>query len=435
MLGKQRCLPGEGTFGTPKPLYICMGTLRSLAALLVGVLLLSACSGDDSPADTPTPDTAATPSPTATLTERDEPTAEPTPDIVAGRKHVYARGETVHVARGMLFLDAATGGGVVWEGASASPSGMYVFWQDPQGQAHVVHTVTEAELVIGRPGEFPSVVGFSPDDGQFAAWTEDAVTIYATRDGSEVVRFQLEPGTGGVGVRWSEQGWIAVIMTGVDRAALGVRAWRDGQQHFISPGGNGGVWVEWSPDGEWLAVSKTAEAESLVLHNLRTGDRIATGGHGTNPRWSASGKFLALQAPLAELGAWPLRVFRLDGAEILRVYGICASLGSRWQGDALFAPWTGTLVALDGTVTEDPDFEFGPAGRYSTFTAAGGVELIEDGQVLAELHVPSGATWLSSSEDIHTVTTDGRGMFVLPGAGKGFCGHEGKFGVELPPFD
>lgn len=355
------------------------------------------------------------------------------PTGTAGLKHVYARGETVTVERGTLFLDPATGGGVAWEGASASPSGMYVFWQDSQGQAHLVHSVTGDELVVGQPGDFPSIVAFSPEDTQFAAWTDDAVTIHATSDGSEAVRFKLEPGTGFVGVRWSRQGWIAVSMTGSDRSSLGVWAWRDGQRQFIPVAGQEGVWTEWSPNGEWLAISKTAEHATLTLHNLRTGEVIETAGSGGNPRWSESGQYLALQSPLAEVGDWPLRVFHVDGTEVLRVYGICASIGTPWEGDALFAPWTGTTVALDGEVTEDPYFEFAPPDRHSTFTPTG-VAFIEDGQTLAELNVPAGASFRSSSDDIHSLTSDGRAMFDIGVGGKGFCGHEGEFAVELPPF-
>ncbi len=410
-----------------------------ILVLAAMVALATACSDDEPAPVTPTataaPTDTPTITPTATATPKLEPTQRPTPVITPGRKHVYDRGETVTVERGILFLDPATGGGVVWEGAGVSPSGMYVFWQDAAGTAHLVHSATEEELVIGERGEFPSIIGFSPDDSQFAAWTEDAVTVYETSDGSEVVRFQLEPGTGGVGVRWSDHGWIAVNMTGVDRSALGVRAWREGQQYFISTGGSEGVWMEWSPDGEWLAISKTTEEGSLVLHNLRNGEVITTSGHGANPRWSPSGDFIALQGPLADVGPWPLRVFRNDGTEILRVYGICASLGSRWQGDELLALWTGTLVAMDGTVIEDPDFEFELTGRYSTFTETGGVELIEDGKVLAELEVDVPISWPSSIDDVHSLTSDGRGLFQAGVGGKGLCGHEGEFGVELPPFN
>lgn len=78
------------------------------------------------------------------------------------------------------------------------------------------------------------------------------------------------------------------------------------------------------------------------------------------------------------------------------------------------------------------------AGPLSTFLPHG-VALLDraGGEVIAELSLPDGVlvSWFSSSEGVHAVSADGRGMFQLGAGGKGWCENVGAFKVELAPFD
>jgi hypothetical protein len=152
-----------------------------------------------------------------------------------------------------------------------------------------------------------------------------------------------------------------------------------------------------------------------------------------NPRWSASGDFVSGQLLSGEV-----LVYRADGSVHMRLNGVCAFLGSPWIGEEIVTWGFGedARVAMDGTVRP-----YAPAanpGPVSTFLPRG-VALLDHfgGQVIAEVALPEGVgvSWYSSSEGIHSVTADGRGMFQLGVGGKGFCENVGAFEVELAPFD
>lgn len=402
-----------------------------LSGLVLAVFLFAACDGDDSPRGTPTPaesttaTEAATAAPTATRTPKVEPTQRPTPEVVAGRKHVYNRGDTVRVERGILFLDPVTGGGVVWEGVGVSRSGTYVWWMDDQGRGHVKNTLTDAETVVGEPGGQLGFDGFSPDDASFAVQTGTEVVVYRTSDGVEERRLELEPGTVGTNVGWSAQNALAVGMWDRDGESLGVAVHMNGEvQRFAA----GATFLEWSPGGRWLAA---AQGDELVLIDTATGRSVPAQGWGSNPRWSANGQWVAVQADDFST----VRVFDQQGLEVLRVSGMCAVLGTPWEGNELHSEFNDLLVAIDGSTR--PAEPYAPGPVTSGWADGGGVEMKSSGTVVAELKIAFHVlrSWPYGRDGIRSMTDDGRGVFVLGVGGRGFCEGVGDFSVELPPFD
>ena len=401
------------------------------AGLLAALFALGAACDDSDSNQTPTPDATATPSapatatPTPTRTPKVDPTQRPTPVIVAGRKHVYDRGDTVTVERGTLFLDPATGGGVVWEGASESPSGMYVYWQDGE-DAHLVNTLTDAEFVYADA----SIRGFGLDDTQIALWREETLTIHKTGEQAAIATFALEPATQHVEVAWSDQGYVAIGMTATDGSSLGIRVWRDGElTEYVGPTAR----LSWAPDGRFLAALSGAAGTQLAIIDNENGTVTLAGGPGSNPRWSENSEYVAYQEQ-----DQPYRVFVFDrlGTEKLRATGICSVLGSPWVGNELDVPFAELRLAVDGSTRPHPYPTPNPDSLRSGFTMQG-VEMTRGDTVLAELKIRADVlvSWPTNRDQIMSLTADGRGVFELGRGGRGFCEGVGEFSVETPPFE
>ena len=383
-------------------------------ASLTVALALGGCSGGE-PRPVPTP-SQATPEPVA-----DGPVHK-----------TYPRGATVDIDRGVLFLDARTGGGEAWEEVRPSPSGMFIAWNGADGKHPpvLIETDTYREIELDTGGQSGTVLDYSPDDSEVSVRVGDEVLIVSTSTGEVRLTFQLPPGTNFVRASWGPGDRVAITRAAQDGTSLGVAAWADGVlRDFPGVPAN---WAQWSPDGTRIAASGIHEGGWMAIIDFESGAVTRVEKPLYNPRWSASGDFVSGQLLSGEV-----LVYRGDGSVHMRLNGVCALLGSPWVGEEIVTWGFGedVRVAMDGTVT--PYAPAASPGLVSTFLPRG-VAMLDrpGGQVMAELALPEGVgvSWFSSSEGVHSVTGDGRGMFQLGVGGKGFCENVGAFSVEMAPF-
>ncbi|GMV85544.1 MAG: hypothetical protein AMXMBFR80_13990 [Dehalococcoidia bacterium] len=388
-------------------------------------LVLGECSGgEQGPGPTPG-ETAAPASATA------QPTPSPAPDEPVRR--TYQRGATVDAERGVLFLDGRTGGGEAWEAVRPSPSGMFVAWNGTGGKQPpmLIETDTYRRIELDTGGQPGTVLDYSPDDSEVSVRVGDEMLIVSTSTGAARLRFSLPPTTNFARATWGPGGRVAIARATRNGTSLGVAAWANGvMKEFPDAPAN---WAHWSPDGTRIAASGIHEGGWMAIIDFESGATTRVEQALSNPRWSASGEFLSGQLLSGEV-----LVYRADGSIHMRLNGVCALLGSPWIGDEIATRGFGedVRVAMDGTVR--PYAPAPPEGPVSTFLPHG-VALLDraGGEAIAELSLPDGVlvSWFSSSEGVHGVTADGRGMFQLGAGGKGWCENVGAFKVELAPFD
>lgn len=343
----------------------------------------------------------------------------------------YARGETVDVPRGTLFLDPKTGGGEAWADVGVSPLGTFAKWNGPNGDEPAVlyETLTRRRIELdtgGRPG---TILDFNADETEASVRVGDEFRIVSTDDGTVRVAFPIPGGATYVRAYWGPDGAVAMAATGLQgQTSLGVAVWwRATMKRFddVPPPG----WVAWSPDGTRFLTSSIADAGWTAIVDVESGNVTRIEERLYNPRWSASGEFWDGQLLSGEL-----LIFRADGTPHMRMNGVCALLGTPWLGDEI-ATWgwgQDVKVAMDGSTAPYTPAAF--SGPFANLPGDGRVELLDqwpDGEVVAELRPTAGATFFSSSEGISSVTRDGRAMFNLGGGGKGWCENVGMFSVEL----
>ena len=401
---------------------------RGLTAVLVASFCVAGCSGGSR-----SPSTEVTAAPTVEPTEAPETTAV-LPD--APVRKTYARGETVDIPRGILFLNPKTGGGEAWADVRSSPSGMYVAWNGADGKQQPVlfETDTYRQIPLDTGGAFGTVLDFAPDDSEVSVKVGDEFLIASTETGAVRLRFQLDPTAIYARASWGPNGAVAVTTAGRDNRSLGIQAWSNGALKTFP--GTPFNWAQWSPDGTTILSSQIDHGVLpgfTALIDFAAG-RVARLEHALyNPRWSESGAYFE-----GQLFSGELLIFRADGTPQMRMNGVCALLGTPWIGDEI-ATWgfgQDVRVAMDGSVT--PYTPAAHSGPSANLAGDGRVELLErwpNGRVLAELRPKSGASFFSSSEGVVSVTTDGRGMYSLGSGGKGFCENVGNFKVKLAPFE
>jgi len=399
----------------------------------IALLLLAAgCSGGDAP-----PDDGQSPAPSAT-TLTSEPTRAPAPSVtpVPDRPlhKTYARGETVDIERGVLFLDPETGGGEAWANVVASPSGMLVAWNGPDGSQPPVLFRTGGDEKVGldtggRPG---TVLGYNRDESEVAVRAPGELLIHSTLDGAVRVRFPLAPATQYANAHWGPEGRVAVTVSGRSGASLGIAAWADGEIRSFA--GAPDDWAQWSPDGRLILASQFDQGQGAftALIDVASGELTRLELELHNPRWSASGHYFAGQRPSGEL--W---VFRADGGLQMQLNGVCALTGTPWIGDEI-ATWgfgEDVLIAMDGSTR--PYVPESLSRRSAELRPDGSAALLDvfrGTNVLAELralpHVP-----ITFRIGAPGVTPDGRGILLLGGKATGLCEHVGLFAIDMPPFE
>ena len=389
------------------------------------VLLAAACSDGD---PRPAPDVA----PTATISASPDATVEV---VSQPRRKTYARGETVDIESGVLFLDPKTGGGEAWEGVRPSPSGKFVAWYgvDQRQPPVLIETATHREIQLQTAGKSGAVLDYSPDDSEVSLRVDNEMLIASTGTGQVRLRFPLDPATHFVRAAWGPAGAVAVGSMTRDGGALGFIIWRN--DAFLEfPDAPGANWGQFTRDGRRFATSRPGEGGWTAIIDLgsRTVRRIEVGLQ--NPRWSESGEFLSGQD--AEGRVW---IHRADGARHMRIDGACVLLGPVWFGNELPAWDSGenVLVAMDGS---SRPYVVGPPGTAVSTFEQDGVALWDrlDGNRLAQLKLPPegkiSISWPATGEGVHGTTADGRGMFLLGIGGRGWCEGARDFNVELPPF-
>lgn len=343
----------------------------------------------------------------------------------------YARGHTVDIPRGTLFLDPKTGGGEAWADAGVSPHGTFAKWSGPDGAEPPVlfDTITRRRIALdtgGRPG---TTLDFNRDETEASVRVGDELRIVSTGDGKARVILPIPPGAAYVRAYWGSDGAVAMAATGPQgQTSLGVTVWWRGSLNTFAnvPPPN---WIAWSPDGTRLLVSAIGDNGWTAILDVESGHVTRVDEALYNPRWSASGTYWE-----GQLFSGELLVFRADGMPHMRMNGVCALLGSPWIGDEIAAWGWGedVSVAMDGSTRPYTPAAF--AGPFANLAGDGRVELLEhwpDGTVLAELRPAAGATFITTGEGIMSITPDGRAMFNLGGAGKGWCENVGLFSVEL----
>jgi len=345
----------------------------------------------------------------------------------------YPRGATVDIDRGVLFLDARTGGGEAWEEVRPSPSGMLIAWNGDDGRQPplLFETDTYRKIAIDTGGAPGAVLDYSPDDSEASVRVGEEMLIVSTGTGTARLRFRLPPGTNYARATWGPGDRVAIARATQSGTSLGVAASANGVlKDFPGVPAN---WAQWSPDGTRVAASGIHEGGWMAIIDFESGAITRVERPLYNPRWSASGEFVSGQLLSGEV-----LVYRVDGSIHMRLNGVCAMLGSPWIGDEIVTWGFGedVRVAMDGGVRP-----YAPAanpGPVSTFLP-GGVALLDrsGGETVAEVALPEGVgvSWYSSSEGVHSVTADGRGMFQLGVGGKGWCENVGAFKVELAPFN
>ncbi|MFN8617559.1 MAG: hypothetical protein U0837_10710 [Dehalococcoidia bacterium] len=404
---------------------------RRILGCIWAALLFASCSGSSPEPVSTTP--AAGDATNAAATYTATATATVLPRGSGPVVKTYARGDTVDVLRGTLFLDPATGGGEAWADVGVSPQGTFAKWNGPDGTEPPVlfETITRRRIELdtgGRPG---TILDFNKDESETSIRVGDELRIASTNDGKVRVTLPIPQGATHVRAYWGVDGAVAMAATSPQgQTSLGVTVWwRRSLRTFadVPPPG----WIAWSPDGTRLLVSAIGDNGWTAIVDVANGQVTRIDEALYNPRWSASGAYWEGQLLSGEL-----LVFRADGTPHMRMNGVCAMLGSPWIGDEI-ATWgwgQDVSVAMDGSTRPYTPASF--AGPFAYLASDGRVELLDhwpDGAVLAELRPEPGATFILNSEGITSITRDGRAMFSLGGGGKGFCENVGMFSVELLP--
>ncbi|MEO8541894.1 MAG: hypothetical protein ABI577_19310 [bacterium] len=403
----------------------------SLFALAIAVAAAAgACSDGERTRPTPTYEPNATnAAPIYTVT--------PAPTVLAPASDpvikTYARGETVDVPRGTLFLDPKTGGGEAWADVAVSPLGLFAVWNGGDGKQPPVlfETLTRRRTELDTGGQFGDVLNFSPDETEVAVRVGAEVRIASTADGRVRVVLPVPVGTTSAQAFWATGGGVAVIAAGPQgHQSLGVVAWWRGQLKTYSSVLASG-WLDWSPDGDRFVAFTATEPPTTVVVDLRTDAVTRIDQPLYNPKWSASGGYFEGQLLSGEV-----LVFRADGTPHMRMNGVCALVGSPWLGDeiATFGFGQDVAVAMDGVVR---GYTAAPTNAHvTTFGPGNGVVLLDriGGLPLAELKVAE-SILVSGYLGFPWVTPDGRGKLQLGVGGRGACENVGAFKVELAPFD
>lgn len=137
----------------------------------------------------------------------------------------------------------------------------------------------------GRDEEITDLPIWSPDGSRigFSMFTAEGQEPYVMdEDGTEPVRLRGE----GVVLGWTPDG--SRIMLNADQRFVSVRPDGSGERLFVEePPELGRLVIDWSPDGEWIAMSSPASVEPSGRLYLMRGDgsEIFMIGIATEPSW------------------------------------------------------------------------------------------------------------------------------------------------------
>lgn len=379
-------------------------------------------------------DPRATASPAGTA-----PALGPLPDGVT--RHVLARDEGggMNPDYGVLFLDPATGGGELWELPGrpdrVSPSGRYIAWvAEGASELHILDTRTGTEVVLPGVLDVPS---FSPDEQRFVGLSvHGSAAIYATATGDLILQMAPpgNPAPGWVVAEWSPDG----------RGVVG--ATKD--HSFVVWAGNVGdvpfplIGMQWSHASDRVVL---AGDDQTIVFDPSTGARLDLGvPGGSNPRWSADDRWIALDRGIRRTGSG-LFVFNADtGEEVLRVSGQNVCVGDYWDDTGAqvfgqFEPPMAVQVPSGELVPSTEWPRFGPREFSLDWGDDNqpGPTLLKDGQVVARVNVHADSVPFSS-DDFAVFTTDSRAVWYIGVYGTDLCGEDPRFRepfeVLLPPF-
>jgi DNA-binding CsgD family transcriptional regulator len=362
-----------------------------------------------------------------------EPSLESTATTATGEpaRKTYARGETVDIDSGMLFLDPRTGGGEAGAGVSSSPSGMFVAWNGADGKQPPVlfESDTYRKIILDTGGAFGTVLDYSPDDSEVSIRVGQEMLILSTETGAIRVRIPLDADAATARAHWGFGGRLAVQSSRQDRSSVGLLVWVDGSiKSFPEVPDN---WAQWSPSGDAILVSGVEPEDWLALIDVNSGAMKRIDVFLRNPQWSESGQYFEGQTSSGEVF-----VYRADGTPHMRLGGVCAEVTSPWVGDEI-GTWgfaEDVLIAMDGSLRP-----YTPASHSQPMTHLredGSVALLEgfrSSTVLAELKPPPGVA-ITGILGEPSVTTDGRGRLAIGGGAKGECENIQPFKVEMAPF-
>lgn len=355
---------------------------------------------------------------------------QPTPN--EPERKSYARGETVDIQSGTLFLDPNTGGGEAWAGVRSSPSGMFVAWNGNDGKQPpmLFETDTYRKVNLDTGGAFGTVLDYSPDDSEVSVRVGQEMLVASTETGAVRVRFSLGADATFARVYWGPGGRVAVQSSRQDRSSLGLLVWVDGSlKSFRDVPDN---WAQWSPGGNVILASGVEPEGWLALIDVDSGAVKRIDVFLRNPQWSESGQYFEGQTSSGEV-----LVYRADGTPHMRLGGVCAELTSPWVGDEIGTWGFGedVLIAMDGTFKPyTPASHSQPIAHLREDGSVALVDRFRSSTVLSELKPPPGVA-ITGTLGEPSVTTDGRGRLVIGGGAKGACENVQPFKVELAPFD
>jgi WD40 repeat protein len=222
------------------------------------------------------------------------------------------------------------------------------------------------------------------------------------------------------------------------------------------PTGGTTVALDWSPDGETLALLTAQQTiafsrDGVELWRTNTPDAY------NNPRWSPDGRFLALTGRDPQfLGLTYLLTH--DGRVAFRVRGAATCTGDPWVPDSSAFLGAARSISVDGTVNDQPFPRFIPwrsptnpqlgwiGEARSSSTAEQAITLVSTNGTEQRIAVIEGRLGIHFSHlgtiarpDDQTWTADGANIvFTVPNVGHGGCGEalgvSDEFAVEFPPF-
>lgn len=394
-----------------------------LACAALTSFLLAACS-DSAP---PPPGTATEGATNAAATYTATATATVLPAGSGPVVKTYARGETVDIPRGTLFLDQKTGGGEAWADVSVSPNGTFAIWNGPGGKEPPVlyDTLTRRRIALDTGGQLGTVLDFNADETEASVRVGDELRMVSTADGKVRITLPISAGATYVRAYWGIDGAVATGATGPQgQPSLGITVWWHGSFKTLSDVPSPG-WIAWSPDGTRLLTSDISDNGWTAIIEVASGRVARISQRLYNPRWSTSGAYWD-----GQLFSGELLIFRADGTAHIRMNGVCAFVGSPWVGDEIITLGSDFAVAMDGSVRAYTR----PANtqNITTFAPDNGVVLLDPAgtTTLAQLKVADSIP-VSGYLGFPWVTPDGRAKLQLGVGGKGACENVGMFSVEL----
>lgn len=384
------------------------------------------------------------------------------------RVHRFARGEEIDVSPAIVLIDVETGESTAWEFPSeaspefdVAPSGTYAIWSQRvtgifEARVHRLDDPPGGDRQIGVGW---SVIEFGPGDSGFIVERDRAHVRAYDAYGLPLHDLWRGATDGQVSAAWSPAGGaIAAGGFSYPSTRLHVVLWPDGPSGdsmvLLDEPSRGSVSLEWSPDGERLALV----AGDRVAVYSRAGELIGEtrGDFAGNPRWSPDGRFLYVYARTQLAGLpYPRSMSYLFDEQARPLFRVQSA--DRCSGDPWLADGSGFLSHSNNErVVVTTEGEVAPLGRrYLGWperpSPDSDVGVVREGDRFLRL-LPDGSTEplfsLAPNLDFHLShygvdrlwwTDDGRFVLTTPGRGHGGCGeakrsNEPVIEIERPPF-